>query len=265
MSDEDRLRRRLHEQVTKVPIVSDLDDVAARLGRRGRKLTRPVAAAAVAVLVVAALIAVVAERAGHDTPRVRVAGDGGASVAVPTTLPPWIATGAPGGTGSAGPAQGPTGPTGMGATGPTGPTATTLPPNAVPPPVAQPTLPEPGAEQPADPAAARVAITAAFDTLGCESTNQARAAAIEDGPALVPAMEELRSGPYAQQVLSAKTVMLGIVFLSPTRATVEFRSDLGTGGTSGPYVGDAILTPAGWQVSREFYCLLIKQAGVHCP
>jgi hypothetical protein len=126
-------------------------------------------------------------------------------------------------------------------------------------------LPEPGPDQPADPAAARAAITAAFETLGGVPTNEQRAAAIEDGPALVPAMVQLRSGQYAQQVLSAKTVVMGMVFLSPTRATVEFRSDLGAGGTSGPYVGDAILTPEGWKVSREFYCRLIAQAGVHCP
>ncbi len=259
MSDEDGLRRRLHEQVTNVPIVSDLDDVAARLGRRGRNHARPLAAAAVGVLVVAALVAVVAERAGHDTPHVRVAG-GGAAPVVPAVIVPGTTTPSGGLTGP----HGPTGAPSISPGGVLGP-ATTLLPGAVPPPVAQPTLPAPGPEQPADPAVARAAITAAFETLGGTPTNEVRAAAIEDGPALVPAMEQLRSGPYAQQVLSAQTVMMGIVFLSPTRATVAFRSDLGTGGTSGPYVGDALLTDHGWQITRAFYCRLIALAGVNCP
>ena len=106
----------------------------------------------------------------------------------------------------------------------------------------------------------------AFDALGGAAPDQARVDAIENGASLVPAMDQLRTGPYASQVLEAKTVVTGIVFLSPTVAAVQFHSELGaTGGISGPYVGDAVLTQAGWQISHAFYCRLIAQAGVNCP
>jgi hypothetical protein len=260
MSDEDRLRDRLRAQAHDVPIVSDLDDVAVRLGRRTHNRKRPLAAAAVAVVVVAAAIGVVAERAGHDTGRVRVAGSGGPDLASTTEGHALVlvpGTIAPGGV------TGPTGAPSIGgeATVP----ATTLVPGAVPPQVAPLTLPAPGPQQPADPEAARQAITHSFEALGGAPPNSARVEAIEDGASLVPAMDQLRSGPYAKMVLEAKTVMMGIVFLSPTQATVEFRSDLGADGISGPYMGDAILTPAGWQISHAFYCKLIAQAGVNCP
>ena len=274
MSDEDRLRNRLHEQASDVPIVTDLDDVAARLGARRRNLRRPLAAAAVGVVVVAAVIGVVAEQAGRDTGHVRVAGPGGSAPDVPPSTEGHVVVLGPGTTLPAGASglisgQGPTGPSGGGNTsgllGVTGPTVTTLPANEVPLTLDQPTLPAPGPQQPADPQAARAAIAAAFATLGGQPTNEERAAKIEDGPALIPAMEQLRSGQYAPQVLVAKTVMMGIVFASPTVAEVEFISDLGGGSTSGPYVGNAVLTANGWQISRAFYCSLIARAGVNCP
>lgn len=270
MSDEDRLRDRLRNQANEVPIVSDLDDVAVRLGRSVHNRKRPLAAAAVAVVVVAAVIGVVAERPGHDTGRVRVAGSGGpdlvttteahAVVLVPRTLVPSGVSGSLGVE-----VIGPTGPLSISPPGDVSGPATTLVPGAVPPPVAPLTLPAPGPQQPSDPEAARRAITHSFEALGGAPPNSARVEAIEDGASLVPAMDQLRSGPYAKMVLEAKTVMMGIVFLSPTQATVEFRSDLGADGISGPYVGAAILTPAGWQISHAFYCKLIAQAGVNCP
>jgi hypothetical protein len=51
----------------------------------------------------------------------------------------------------------------------------------------------------------------------------------------------------------------------PTRAAVEFHSDLGPDGRSGPYFGDAVLTESGWQLSHASYCEIIIPAGVHCP
>ena len=92
-----------------------------------------------------------------------------------------------------------------------------------------------------------------------------RAAAIERGSSLVTVFEELRTGPYGEQVRSARTVIDGIVFLSPTKAAVKYHANLADGSISGPYFGDAVLSGDNWQVSHESYCQVASLAGVHCP
>jgi hypothetical protein len=106
------------------------------------------------------------------------------------------------------------------------------------------------------------AYAAAYDG---DASNSARVGAIEDGAGLVGVFDELRHGPVGAEVRAAKTVIDGIVFVSPTRAAVEFHSDLGGGGTSGPYFGDAVLNRSGWQISHASYCQIIIPAGAHCP
>jgi hypothetical protein len=64
---------------------------------------------------------------------------------------------------------------------------------------------------------------------------------------------------------SAQTVVEGVVFLSPTTARAKFHSHLGSGDDSGPYLVDAVLTSAGWQVTRASYCQLAAIAGANCP
>jgi hypothetical protein len=138
-------------------------------------------------------------------------------------------------------------------------------PTTIAPPDAR-TLPAPGAEQPADTAAARQGVSqsvaAAFEGA---KPDQAMANAIEGGSALVSVFDELRTGSFARQVTEAKTVIDGIVFRSAANAAVEFHSDLGPDGTSGPYFADAALTGSGWQVTHDSYCRIIKAAAAHCP
>ena len=55
MTDEDRLRKRLRDQVAAAAVVADLDDVAARIGARAHRRDRPLAAVALATLVVGTL------------------------------------------------------------------------------------------------------------------------------------------------------------------------------------------------------------------
>jgi hypothetical protein len=188
-----------------------------------------------------------------------------------TTLPPDSLANGPTGPISEGLSSGvPTGP--IGGTGVATVPGTTIPPEWPPPAITRPlitpapALPAPGAEQPADVEAARQAVTQTVaNAMDGAASNETHAAAIEGGAIWLPAFQALRSGQFGPQVNSAKTVVLGVVFLTPTRATVEFRSDLGTGGISGPYVGDVILTGDGWRVAKEFYCRLIGPAGVTCP
>jgi hypothetical protein len=128
------------------------------------------------------------------------------------------------------------------------------------------TLPAPGPEQPADPVAAREAVEQIWIAASEGATpDEARAAAIEGGAGLVPVFEQLRTGPYGEQVRTARAVIDGVVFLSPTRAAVKFHADLADGSVSGPYFVDAALNGANWQATRASWCRIVSLAGAHCP
>jgi hypothetical protein len=131
---------------------------------------------------------------------------------------------------------------------------------------ATPTLPAPGAP-PADLAGARLAVTQAFaGAFDGSASNEEHARAIDGGDKLISVFEELRHGPVGASVNKAKTVVEEIAFVSPTRAAVRFHSQLGPdGGISGPYVGNAILTASGWQMTRDSFCRLALLAGAKCP
>jgi hypothetical protein len=229
VSDDDRLRERLRREADRVPDLADLDDVAVRLGRR-----RPVRERRLLALVALALVAgigggfALGRSRSNHGNAVSVAGSGAEET---TTSPPTIPT-----------------------------TMVTEP--------AQ-TLPPPGPDQPADPDTARRQITKAYlAAYDGDVPDELRSEAIEDGSGLIGVFEQLRTGSFAAQVRSAHTVVDEIVFLSPTRAAVEFRSRLGDGSTSGPYFGDAVLNAEGyfgWEISHASYCQIIIPAGVHCP
>jgi hypothetical protein len=146
---------------------------------------------------------------------------------------------------------------------PSCPTGTVPPFDGIPTP---PTLPAPG-PQPADVAGARAAVTAAFaGAFDGSTSNDEKARAIEGGGSLIAVFDELRNGPVGASVKKATTVVEEIVFVSPTHAAVRFHSQLGPdGGISGPYLGDAILTASGWQMTRDSFCSLALLAGAKCP
>jgi len=236
----------MQERAARVPDLADLDDVAVRLGRR-----RPVRERRLLALVVVALVAGVGIGVvlGHR-------GDGGGrAVAV-------------GSDGSAETTVAPTEPTTSGrprlcVTYADQPSTTQYCSTGGEPPQA---LPAPGPEQPADSDAARSSVATAYTAAMDGDTAVAqRAAAIERGTSLVPVFEELRTGPYGAQVRSARTVIDGIVFLSPTKAAVKYHANLADGSISGPYLGDAVLSDGDWLVSHESYCQVASLAGVHCP
>lgn len=248
MTDEDRLRDRMHDRAARVPDLSDIDDVAARLGRR-----RPVRERRLLALVALALVAGVGIGVviGRDD-------DGGRTVAVGSDGGTTESTGAP------------TIPT-------TAVTNTTLVPcsaylqksnvhrECIVPSEPLPTLPVPG-EQPADPVAARAEVARVWiDASDGASSNETRAAAIEGGASLMAVFDELLNGPYGPQVRSARTVIDDIVFVSPTRAAVKFHADLSNGSTSGPYFVEAALDGNAWFATRSSYCRIVTLAGVHCP
>jgi hypothetical protein len=244
MSDEDRLRESLHRQIADVPALDDLDDVAARIARGTLGRKRRVAALVVAGLTVGGLGGFVVGRAVTDNPATVTVGGAPESTGAQGTTPTTNAT-------------------------PISRCATDEPLQEQPTVACNgpaPTLPAPGPDQPADATAARAevarAYAAAYDG---DASNSARVGAIEDGAGLVGVFDELRHGPVGAEVRAAKTVIDGIVFVSPTRAAVEFHSDLGGGGTSGPYFGDAVLNRSGWQISHASYCQIIIPAGAHCP
>jgi hypothetical protein len=229
MSDEDRLRARLREQVAAIPVVADLDDVAARIGRGSHRRERMLVVVAVVGLLVGTIGGFAAGRAGRGNSRsVTVAGPANSSGTTTTD------TGVP------------------------RPTVTDSGPVR--------TLPAPGPEQPSDVSAARQAVSQAFaDAFDGGVSDPVRVQAIEGGSELVAVFDQLRRGSFGTQVAAAKTVIEGIVFLSPSSAAVEFHSDLGPDGRSGPYFGDGVLTPTGWLVSHTSYCEIITSAGVRCP
>jgi len=134
------------------------------------------------------------------------------------------------------------------------------------PPLTSRTLPAPGAEQPPDVAAARQAVSQAVsDAFEGSKADPTMANAIEGGDALTSVFDALRTGSFARQVTEAKTVVDGIVFLSASSAAMQFHSNLGADGNSGPYFANAALTAGGWQVTRASYCQIIVAAAAHCP
>ena len=112
-----------------------------------------------------------------------------------------------------------------------------------------------------------LAVTQAFQgAFDGSASNEEHARAIDGGDKLMTVFEALRNGPSGASVNKAKTVVEEIVFVSPARAAVRFHSQLGPdAGISGPYTGNAILTAAGWQMTRDSFCSLALLAGAKCP
>jgi hypothetical protein len=101
VSDEDRLRERLLDRAAGVPDLADLDDVAARLGRRRLVRERRLALVAALALAVGVASGVALVRDDHDGGTVAV-GNNDATTATPaststtTAYQPWESLPAPG-------------------------------------------------------------------------------------------------------------------------------------------------------------------------
>jgi hypothetical protein len=150
----------------------------------------------------------------------------------------------------------------------TDPCAAPVPTPATPTVPTRPTtssLPSPGA-QPADPAAARAEIEQAFATSydgGVGDTPEKRAV-VEDPSVLGAAMDQISKGPYAGHVADSDAKVNGIVFTSPTEATVRYEIDIVSSTNFTGRIGQAKLIDGRWKVTRDTTCNDIALSGVTC-
>jgi hypothetical protein len=132
-----------------------------------------------------------------------------------------------------------------------------------PPPPAPAPLPAAG-EQPDDPAAAKQAITNAYQTVfthGSDPTTNEQY--IEDPDSLRQAQDTVRSN-YPQAV-DTVTVKIGdIVFTSKTEAALYFELDYQGGAQFGQQIGYAKLIDGSWKISHDTVCMVLGWGGGQC-
>lgn len=128
-------------------------------------------------------------------------------------------------------------------------------------------LPPPGAGQPADPAAARAEIERLFGVRFADRTDEERLANLDDPTGMREVYEQLRNGPYAQQVLGSRPVFRDLVFLSATRAVVQYESEIPgyPPQAFGQQFGEVVFVDGTWKLTRESVCREVQLAGVSCP
>jgi hypothetical protein len=131
------------------------------------------------------------------------------------------------------------------------------------------TLPPPGTEQPADPAAARAAIERLYGHGYDEITMDERLARIDDPSGMREVFEQLQSGPYGSVVEGSTVVLKDLVFLSPTRAAVLTDTQVPTypAGAFANQVGEVVLVAGTWKNTRATVCAALENggSGVSCP
>jgi hypothetical protein len=128
-------------------------------------------------------------------------------------------------------------------------------------------LPPPGAEQPADPAAARAEIERLFGVRFADRTDEERLANLDDPTGMREVYEQMRNGPYAQQVLGSRPVFRDLVFLSATRAAVQYETEVPgyPPQAFGQQPGEVVFVDGRWKITRESVCRDVQLAGVSCP
>jgi hypothetical protein len=128
-------------------------------------------------------------------------------------------------------------------------------------------LPPPGAEQPADPAAARAEIEGLFGVRYGDRTDEERLAGLDDPTGMREVYEQLRSGPYADRVLGSRVVFRDLVFLSATRAAVQYITEIPGYPPDGvgQQFGEVVFVDGSWKITRESVCRDVQLAGITCP
>jgi len=126
-------------------------------------------------------------------------------------------------------------------------------------------LPAPGAEQPADPAAAQATIEENFGRLyGGDLDAAARLELVDDPFGLADVLEQIGSGGFSDEAAAASVEVLELVFTSATEATFEYQ--LTSPGIDWPVqLGRARLVDGAWKITRLTYCQDLQKAGVQCP
>ena len=128
-------------------------------------------------------------------------------------------------------------------------------------------LPPPGDEQPADPAAARAEIEGLFGVRFADRTDDERLANLDDPTGMREVYEEMRNGPYAEQVLGSRPVFRDLVFLSATSAVVQYETEIPEYPPQafGQQFGEVVFVDGRWKLTRESVCQSVQLAGVSCP
>ncbi len=130
------------------------------------------------------------------------------------------------------------------------------------------TRPAPGAQQPADAAAARQAVIDTFNRAYNDGVNDDAAFAyFDDAHGFADVMANLRTGPYKEQVRTAVMKLNDLVFLSPSVAAVQYEIDIPNYGTPSfaPRFNEAHLVDGQWKLARQGFCNDVGLGGVQCP
>lgn len=129
-------------------------------------------------------------------------------------------------------------------------------------------LPPPGEEQPADPAAARAEIEQLFGVRYSDMTDDERLARLDDTTGMREVYDQLvNSSGFREQVLGSRTVFHDLVFMSATRAAVEYETEIPgyPQQAFGLQFGEVVLVDGSWKLTREGVCRDVQLAGISCP
>jgi hypothetical protein len=122
--------------------------------------------------------------------------------------------------------------------------------------------PAPTGRVPADEAAARRAVEAAFT--GMQQLRNDEMVNVEGGERLGQTLRDVhqRFGGTAQTAIHQ---VERVVFISDTEAAVWFSVWLGASPYLPPHRGAAVLVDGRWKVSRTTFCALLARVGLACP
>lgn len=123
-------------------------------------------------------------------------------------------------------------------------------------------LPAPGAQQPADPAAARAAVIDAFNHA---YGRPADFSYFDDPTGLADIGQKLVNGPFAAEAKNAQIVFDNLVFESPTRAAIQFHIHIPNYSDFTNRWGEAVLVNGAWKITRQTFCDIASLGGVPCP
>jgi hypothetical protein len=129
-------------------------------------------------------------------------------------------------------------------------------------------LPPPGPEQPADPAAARAEIALLFGVRYSDMTDDERLARLDDTRGMREVYDQLvNSSGFREQVLGSRTIFHDLVFMSATRAAVQYETEIPgyQPQAFGLQYGEVVLVDGSWKLSRESVCRDVQLAGISCP
>jgi hypothetical protein len=125
-------------------------------------------------------------------------------------------------------------------------------------------LPAPGVEQPADPEAARAEIASHFGGAGGASKVSDILGNLDDPRGMEETWNELINGSFGEQAKAAETQFKDVVFLSATKAAVQYDIHIPNYMDFSNRFAEYVLVDGKWKETRESLCRDIALAGVTC-